>query len=260
MSMKTKLNLPADWIISFNNTEDANIDLEYYILKLKAYESKVTQQISDGNFYGFIEHIYHSMNLNSFLVDGLLYDTSFKKIEQSNYLPYVNNIKAQKETSNILSAIKVAQDIFKSLLLLYLDKMPKDNTLVFNNHNIHSLNIINILVRESESDMYQLWEMKIGNTYEFMNNTVHLSTFELPTNADTEALLKSTKDDIHKNNMIGVEMINTDSVDNTILGIRDTLLLNRIFKTHAPFTASLYIELSNYIKSTGRFDYRFKVS
>lgn len=260
MITKSDLILPEDWIMALNNTEDVNIDLEYYTLKLKSYEAKTNKFLESKNYTHFLEHIYHTMNLNSFIVDGKIYDTTFKLINTENYKPYINNIKIRKEDSNILKAIRIAQNIFKFILIGYLDKMPKENIIIFNNNTIHTLNDINILVKENDSNYYQLWNMLIGNDYQFMNKIFLIDRIEITENNNIEGILKNSKSDIHKNNMIGIEMNNTTSVEESVLGLRDVMVLNRIFKTSERFTASLYIELSNYIKSTGKFDYRFKVN
>jgi len=260
MQSKTKLNLPFDWIYSFNRTDSVNIDIEFYTLMLKAYEVKITEQINKEKFDGFLEHIYHAMNLNSFLIDGKLYDTKFMLIPSDKYTPYINNVKMHKTDSNIFKVLKIAQIIFKSTLLLYLEKMPKGNTLVFNNHLIHKSNDINILAKELNTGYYQLWNMKIGNNYKFINSIQRIARLNISDDVDIQKILIDAKPTINQSNMIGVNMIDNTPVSDIIMGIKDTILLNRIFKPNSKFKASLYIELSNYIKSNGKFDYRFKIN
>ena len=40
------------------------------------------------DYSGFLETMYHAMNLNSFIVDGNMYDTSFLKIDPKLYKMY----------------------------------------------------------------------------------------------------------------------------------------------------------------------------
>ena len=72
-----------------------------------------------------------------------------------------------------------------------------------------------------------------------------------------ERHIKKNIPDVDKNNMIGVEMIKTATIERVMIGVRDTLLLNRIFNgINKKFTASILKDIYDYIHHNNKFDYR----
>lgn len=260
--LKTKLNLEYDWLIAFNKSEDFLIDTEYYSLKLQSYKQNCLSQIKEGKYCGFLELIYHAMNLNSFIVDNKLYNLKFEHIDKKPIGFYIRELKTKQENSDVLYIAKIAQEIFKELLLKYLEVLlvkNKDHILIFNNNKIHTLKKINILIHEYDTNNYQLWQMSISNSFDFLNKVNFVNKFKITNTTNIEKHLKKGDPKINKDNLVGIDLYKEDNIERSVCGIRDTIILNRIFKLNNKFTAAIFLEISNYIKANNVFDYRLSV-
>ena len=262
MKITNKFTLDYNWLVSLNksNNEIFELDIEYYSLLLKSFEQKHLKKIKLNDFSGFLETVYHAMNINSFAVDGVLFNEYLFKIPTIKYKDHIRDVKRKKAESSVLHVMRIAQLIFMNLIQEYIKnilKVNKDNIIIFQNNQVHTLPSVNVLLHENNSSNYQIWRIDMNNKIPLLSEGNYVKSFKVKKIETVEKHIKSSIPDVDKNNMIGVEMIESADVTRVIIGVKDTLVLNRIFKGYNKFTPGLFLELQQYITRNNKFDYRF---
>lgn len=253
--MKTYKN---DFILDPTWIKKGIIDQEYQHYILLAAKKKFTDKLEEGNTESLYELMFHYLNLNGLILNNFIYDIRLNRITRDEQLDEVM-YQIKKRAGDAPAIAREANIIFSKLIirhLTYKSEILRNMKLLYNNPNVHMKDPIYIILHIGNSDVYDVWKLKIDKRYNFGYSISKVEDFYIPDVEDRiverKIIESNNKHFDGFNSDTNVICATTDTAfdpKEVALTVKDILLLNKLFmNVDAAFDPNVLAELRDMLK------------
>lgn len=249
LTLKPKSILDPMWI-----TKKDYIDSEYFNYVLLAAEQKYSQALKEGNNEYFYEILFHYLNLNNLVLDGNMFDFKMNSSWRNDRIIEISNELSlfYKKDNESGETVKRANEIFRNLCIDYLEKQCdifniKNFNIYYVNSEIHLLNTIYVLVNVNETQVYQIWKLKMDRRFSKGYKFSKVETLDIENIEETP--IKNVIEEINNPDLNKLDPdlnllfcickepeLNLDSISDSI---KNTILLNKLMANESRFDPNL---------------------
>lgn len=263
--MKANLHVPVLDPLWLANSK--YVDLEYYTYIMLGAKQKYLAELKSGTFSRFHEVLFHYLNLNTAIVDGGMYDSSYNfRKEDRHVMEIIASLTRNREEIGG-EIVRMASTNFAEILEEYLDHILDKlayTRLYFNSTKLHKLESIYVATTQNKAQLNHIWKIGKDKAIPFQLSYSHLLEINEFSCEDGEfsELLTQVKPEITdfsaKKNVIVMSSVRKIKDEKLFELALATIVANRLLNHSGGFNSNILLDIKSMLERGLVIPYKLK--